>query len=123
VNKADVKTLVFCTGKFYYELTAEREKNERRDVACKDRAVVPVTSTVKRNQHPNADDYVQAQEEPNIKYSFMLMNFNLVKWRLASLKAYSASASGSSTRAKRRMADAIRMVLIKIYLIIEAIFN
>jgi 2-oxoglutarate dehydrogenase E1 component len=26
VNKADVKTLVFCTGKFYYELTAEREK-------------------------------------------------------------------------------------------------
>jgi 2-oxoglutarate dehydrogenase E1 component len=37
-------------------------------------------------------------------YSFMLMNFNLVKWRLASLKAYSASASGSSTRAKRRMA-------------------
>jgi 2-oxoglutarate dehydrogenase E1 component len=35
----------------------------------------------------------------------MLMNFNLVKWRLASLKAYSASASGSSTRAKRRMAD------------------
>jgi 2-oxoglutarate dehydrogenase E1 component len=40
-------------------------------------------------------------------YSFMLMNFNLVKWRLASLKAYSASASGSSTRAKRRMADAM----------------
>jgi 2-oxoglutarate dehydrogenase E1 component len=51
-------------------------------------------------------------------YSFMLMNFNLVKWRLASLKA-SASASGSSTRAKRRMADAIRMVLIKIYLIMK----
>jgi hypothetical protein len=55
-------------------------------------------------------------------YSFMLMNFNLVKWRLASLKAYSASASGSSTRAKRRMADAIRMVLIKIYLIIRSYF-
>jgi 2-oxoglutarate dehydrogenase E1 component len=29
------------------------------------------------------------------------------------LKAYSASASGSSTRAKRRMADAIRMVFDK----------
>jgi hypothetical protein len=55
-------------------------------------------------------------------YSFMLMNFNLVKWRLASLKAYSASASGSSTRAKRRMADA-RMVLIKIYLIIRSYSN
>jgi hypothetical protein len=56
-------------------------------------------------------------------YSFMLMNFNLVKWRLASLKAYSASASGSSTRAKRRMADAIRMVLIKIYLIARIYFH
>jgi hypothetical protein len=60
------------------------------------------------------------KSQKNMLY-FMLMNFNLVKWRLASLKAYSASASGSSTRAKRRMADAIRMVLIKIYLI-EAIF-
>ena len=46
-------------------------------------------------------------------YSFMLMNFELVKWRLASLKAYSASASGSYTRAKRRQADAIKMVFDK----------
>jgi 2-oxoglutarate dehydrogenase E1 component len=46
------------------------------------------------------------EEQKNMgAYSFMLMNFNLVKWRLASLK-HSASASGSSTRAKRRMADA-----------------
>jgi hypothetical protein len=37
------------------------------------------------------------------------------------IEAYSA-ASGSSTRAKRRMADAIRMVLIKIYLIIRSYF-
>jgi 2-oxoglutarate dehydrogenase E1 component len=26
------KGVQFCTGKFYYELTAEREKNERKDV-------------------------------------------------------------------------------------------
>jgi 2-oxoglutarate dehydrogenase E1 component len=25
VNKADVKTLVFCTGKFYFDITAERK--------------------------------------------------------------------------------------------------
>jgi 2-oxoglutarate dehydrogenase E1 component len=31
VNKADVKTLVFVTGKFYYDITAER--NGRTDVA------------------------------------------------------------------------------------------
>ena len=46
-------------------------------------------------------------------YSFMLMNFDLVKWRLASLKAYAAPASGSYTRAKRRHADAIQMVFDK----------
>jgi 2-oxoglutarate dehydrogenase E1 component len=33
VNKADVKTLVFVTGKFYYDITAERENNGRTDVA------------------------------------------------------------------------------------------
>jgi 2-oxoglutarate dehydrogenase E1 component len=32
VNKADVKTLVFCTGKFYFDIT-ERENNGRKDVA------------------------------------------------------------------------------------------
>lgn len=32
-NAADVKTLVFCTGQIYYELLAEREKNERSDIA------------------------------------------------------------------------------------------
>jgi hypothetical protein len=45
----------------------------------------------------------------------MLMNFDLVKWRLASLK-YAAPAAGSYTRAKRRHADAIKWYLIKIYL-------
>jgi 2-oxoglutarate dehydrogenase E1 component len=53
-------------------------------------------------------------------YSFMLMNFNLVKWRLASLKAILHQLQ-EVLRAKR-MADAVRMVLIKIYLIIKAIF-
>jgi 2-oxoglutarate dehydrogenase E1 component len=49
VNKADVKTLVFCTGKFYYELT-EREKNERKDVAIvRIEQLFLTDSTVKRN--------------------------------------------------------------------------
>jgi 2-oxoglutarate dehydrogenase E1 component len=119
VEKAEVKTLVFCTGKFYYDITAEREKNERNDVAVvRIEQLFPLpVDQIKAiiAKYPNTDDYVWAQEEPKNMgaYSFMLMNFNLVKWRLASLKAYSASASGSSTRAKRRMADAIRMVFDK----------
>lgn len=119
VNKADVKTLVFCTGKFYYDITAERENNGRKDVAVvRVEQLFPLPIEQLKAiiaQYPNADDYVWAQEEPKNMgaYSYMLMNFNLVKWRLASLKAYAAPAAGSYTRAKRRQADAIRMVFDK----------
>ncbi|TRX33468.1 2-oxoglutarate dehydrogenase E1 component [Flavobacterium sp. ZT3R18] len=119
VNKADVKSLVFCTGKFYYDITAERENNGRKDVAVvRIEQLFPLPVEQLKAiiaQYPNADDYVWAQEEPKNMgaYSYMLMNFDLVKWRLASLKAYAAPASGSYTRAKRRQADAIRMVFDK----------
>ncbi|MFM2368207.1 MAG: hypothetical protein RL619_507 [Bacteroidota bacterium] len=119
VNKADVKTLVFCTGKFYYDITAERENNGRKDVAVvRIEQLFPLPVEQLKAiiaKYPNADDYVWAQEEPKNMgaYSYMLMNFDLVKWRLASLKAYSAPAAGSYTRAKRRQADAIRMVFDK----------
>nr|WP_315166039.1 2-oxoglutarate dehydrogenase E1 component [uncultured Flavobacterium sp.] len=119
VNKAEVKTLVFCTGKFYYDITAERENNGRKDVAVvRIEQLFPLPVEQLKAiiaKYPNADDYVWAQEEPKNMgaYSYMLMNFDLVKWRLASLKAYAAPASGSYTRAKRRQADAIRMVFDK----------
>ncbi|PWA05592.1 2-oxoglutarate dehydrogenase E1 component [Flavobacterium psychrotolerans] len=119
VNKADVKTLVFCTGKFYYDITAEREINGRKDVAVvRIEQLFPLPIEQLKAiiaKYPNADDYVWAQEEPKNMgaYSYMLMNFDLVKWRLASLKAYAAPAAGSYTRAKRRQADAIRMVFDK----------
>jgi 2-oxoglutarate dehydrogenase E1 component len=45
-------------------------------------------------------------------YSYMLMNFDLVKWRLASLVC-STSRGKLYTRAKRRHADAIKWYLIK----------
>ena len=119
VNKADVKTLVFCTGKFYYDITAERENNGRKDVAVvRIEQLFPLPVEQLKAiiaKYPNVDDYVWAQEEPKNMgaYSFMLMNFDLVKWRLASLKAYAAPAAGSYTRAKRRQADALRMVFDK----------
>jgi 2-oxoglutarate dehydrogenase E1 component len=119
VNKDEVKTLVFCTGKFYYDITAERENLGRNDVAVvriEQLFPLPVEQLKEIiSRYPNADDYVWAQEEPKNMgaYSFMLMNFDLVKWRLASLKAYAAPAAGSYTRAKRRQADALRMVFDK----------
>ncbi|WP_293872350.1 2-oxoglutarate dehydrogenase E1 component [Flavobacterium sp.] len=119
VDKSKVKTVVFCTGKFYYDILAERENLGRNDVALvriEQLFPLPVDQlkTVIQS-YPNADDFVWAQEEPKNMgaYSFMLMNFDLVKWRLASLKAYAAPAAGSHTRDRRRHADAIRMVFDK----------
>jgi 2-oxoglutarate dehydrogenase E1 component len=118
-NKSDIKSLVFCTGKFYYDLHAEREINGRTDAALvRIEQLFPLPTEQLRAiiaKYPNADDFVWAQEEPKNMgaYSYMLMNFNLVQWRLASLKAYAAPASGSYTRAKKRHADAIKMVFDK----------
>ncbi len=117
--KNQAKTLVFCTGKFYYDLTAERENLKRFDVAIvRIEQLFPLPIAQLKDiiaLYPNVDDYVWAQEEPKNMgaYSFMLMNFDWIKWRLASLKAYAAPAAGSYTRAKRRHADAIKMVFDK----------
>ncbi|HRA74034.1 MAG TPA: 2-oxoglutarate dehydrogenase E1 component, partial [Flavobacterium sp.] len=119
VNKAEVKTLVFCTGKFYYDITAEREIRGRKDVAVvRIEQLFPLPADQLKEiiaKYPNANDYVWAQEEPKNMgaYGYMLMNFNLVQWRLASLRVSSASASGSYTRSKNRHAKAIKMVFEK----------
>ena len=119
VNAADIKTLVFCTGKFYYDLKAEREANGRTDVAfVRIEQLFPLpVEQIKAiiAKYPNADDYVWAQEEPKNMgaYGYMLMNFNEVKFRVASPKAYSAPAAGSYVRSKKRHAAAIAMVFDK----------
>jgi 2-oxoglutarate dehydrogenase E1 component len=84
-----VKTLVFVTGKFYYDLVAERENLKRDDVAfVRIEQLFPLPVEQLKAviaQYPNADDYVWAQEEPRNMgaYSYMLMNFTEVKLRRA----------------------------------------
>lgn len=118
-DKKAVKTLVFCTGKFYYDIIAKREELGRNDVAVvRLEQLFPLaTEQIKAiiESYPNAKDYVWAQEEPKNMgaYSYMLMNFDLVKLRLASPKAYSAPAAGSYERSKKRHANAIAMVFDK----------
>lgn len=103
-----VKKLVFCMGKFYYDLLAEREKLGREDIALvrieqlfplhleKLQAVI--------DRYPNVEDYVWAQEEPRNMgaWSYMLERFDLVKLSVASRKYYAVPAAGSSTRFKLR---------------------
>ena len=118
-DKKAIKTLVFCTGKFYYDIIAKRAELVRNDVAVVrleqlfPLAVDQIKAII--DSYPNVDDYVWAQEEPKNMgaYSYMLMNFDLVKLRLASPKAYSAPAAGSYERSKKRHANAIAMVFDK----------
>ena len=119
VDTQAVKTLVFCSGKFYYDLIAEREVLGRKDVAVvRVEQLFPLPVEAMKEAiaaYPNADDYVWAQEEPKNMgaYGFMLMNFHEVPFRLAATKEYSAPASGSSVRSKKRHAYAIAKVFDK----------
>ncbi len=118
-DKSKIKTLVFTSGKFYFSITDERANNGREDVAVvRLEQLFPLPIQQIKDiiaSYPQVDDYVWAQEEPKNMgaYAFMLMNFDLVPWRLASLKAYAAPASGSHTRDRRRHHDAVRMVFDK----------
>jgi 2-oxoglutarate dehydrogenase E1 component len=118
-DKKSIKTLVFCTGKVYFDIIAQREELGRNDVAVvRLEQLFPLAmDQIKAiiDTYPNVDDYVWAQEEPKNMgaYGYMLMNFDLVKLRLASPKAYSAPAAGSYERSKNRQKNAIAMVFDK----------
>ena len=108
VDKKKVTSLVFCTGKIYYELMEKRQELGREDVALvRVEQLFPLPEKqldAVIADYPNVTDYVWAQEEPKNMgaWGYILMNFESVKLRLVSRKAYSAPAAGSSTRSKAR---------------------
>ncbi len=118
ITSKQVKKLVFCTGKFYYDLLAERELLERDDVALvRIEQLFPlhlesIQATI--DKYPNVENYVWAQEEPKNMgaWSFMAQRLDLVKLEVASRPYSSVPAPGSSTRDKRRQRA-----------VIDAVFN
>ena len=108
LNPKNVKKMVFCMGKFYYDLLEERENLNREDIALvrieqlfplhkeKIQAVI--------DRYPNIEEYIWAQEEPRNMgaWSYMLQRFELVKLTVRSRKYYAVPAAGSSTRCKKR---------------------
>ena len=119
-NVDNIKTLVFCTGKFYYDLLDEREKNERNDVALvRVEQLFPLPSTKMKEimaKYKNADDLVWAQEEPRNMgaYSHMLLHFDEAKnFRVCSRRFYGSPAAGSSVRYKKRHEKVIESVFDK----------
>ncbi len=115
-----VKSLVFCTGKFYYDLLAVKEENNRADVALvRVEQLFPLPSEqmkeiIKKYKH--ADDVVWAQEEPRNMgaWSHLMMHFeDAAKLRVVSQRFYASPAAGSAVRSKRRHQQVIDYVFDK----------
>ncbi len=115
-----VKSLVFCAGKFYYDLLARREESKRDDVALVRLEQMFPLPTDKINavikKYKNADDLVWAQEEPRNMgaWSHIMMHYKEVgKFRVASRRFYAAPAAGSAVRSKLRHQQVIDFVFDK----------
>ncbi|RIV73727.1 2-oxoglutarate dehydrogenase E1 component [Flagellimonas aequoris] len=115
-----VKTLVFCTGKFYYDLLDKKEELNRDDVALvRVEQLFPLPADEMRDiikKYKNADDIVWAQEEPRNMgaWGHMLMHLDEAKqFRVASRRFYGAPAAGSAVRSKRRHAQVLEYVFDK----------
>ncbi|MFD1616030.1 2-oxoglutarate dehydrogenase E1 component [Gelatiniphilus marinus] len=115
-NPKNIKKLVFCTGKFYYDLLAEREKLNNEDVALvRIEQLFPLhLDKIQQiiNRYPNVENYVWAQEEPQNMgaWSHIMQHMDLVKLEVASRPYNSVPAPGSSTRDKRRQQRVINAV-------------
>jgi 2-oxoglutarate dehydrogenase E1 component len=120
VKVKEVKSLVFCTGKFYYDLLAAREEHQRNDVALiRVEQLFPLPSEKMKEiikKYSNADDLVWAQEEPRNMgaWSHMMMHFSDAgKFRVASRRFYASPAAGSAVRSKMRHQQVIDYVFDK----------
>ena len=108
LNPKNVTKLVFCMGKFYYDLLEERENLEREDIALvRIEQLFPLhLKNIQKviDRYPNVKEYVWAQEEPRNMgaWGFMLERLDLVKLNVRSRKYYAVPAAGSSTRFKKR---------------------
>ncbi len=116
VDKNNIKKVVFCMGKFYYDLLAERENNGRDDIALvRIEQLFPLheaqLETVLAG-YPNAERFVWAQEEPKNMgaWSYMLERFPKLRLEVASREYHAVPAAGSSARFKKRHQKVIAKV-------------
>jgi 2-oxoglutarate dehydrogenase E1 component len=102
-NAKNVETVVFCTGKFYYDLLAKQEELAGAD----NLAIVRIEQLYPLPQkqldsivskYKNAKNYIWAQEEPENMgaWTHMLRHFTSVKLTPVTLAESGAPATGSS---------------------------
>ena len=119
-DPAKVRSLVFCTGKFYYDLLQVKEGQDRDDVALvRIEQLFPLPGDQMRmviEKYKGAEDLVWAQEEPRNMgaWSHLLMHFpEASRFRVASRRIYASPAAGSAVRSKMRHQQVIDFVFDK----------
>lgn len=116
-----VKTLVFVTGKFYYDLLKKREElGKDEEVALvRIEQLFPLPKEEIRKvlaKYKNATDIVWAQEEPKNMgaYTHMLLHLEeAAGFRVCSQDLHASPAAGSSVRARIRHEAVINSVFNK----------
>ena len=117
VDVNNVNSLVFVSGKFYYDLDEERKRLGRNDIALvRLEQLFPLPKNHIKSilrKYSNAKDIVWAQEEPiNMgAYAHLLINFKQANtFRVAARRFYAATAAGSSVRFMKRHKEVIDFV-------------
>ncbi|MBL6649836.1 MAG: 2-oxoglutarate dehydrogenase E1 component [Flavobacteriaceae bacterium] len=117
IESSKIERLVFCSGKFYYDLNDHIEKNKISNTALvrlEQLFPLPIDEINEvLKKYSKAKDVVWAQEEPRNMgaWSYLLLHLNKARYfRVASRRLYSSPAAGSSTRSKKRHNEVIEYV-------------
>jgi len=119
INIKKVKSLVFCSGKFYYDLLDFRDKNNIDNVALvriEQLFPLPIDEIMSLVNKYKTNDIVWAQEEPRNmgSWSHLLVHLDIAKsFRVASRRFYGSPASGSIVRFTKRQNQVIEYVFDK----------
>ena len=120
IETSKIERVVFCSGKFYYDLDDHIEKNNIQNtvlVRVEQLFPLPINEIkVILKKYSKATDIVWAQEEPRNMgaWSHLLLHYDEFRnFRIASRRFYSSPASGSSTRSKKRHNEVIQYVFDK----------
>ena len=120
VELKKINTVVFVSGKFYYDLLDQKDRLGRDDVALvRVEQLFPLPVNLIRSiisKYSLAEDFVWAQEEPRNMgaWSHLLLHLpQAMKFRVASRRFYGSTAAGSTVRFKRRHKEVIDYVFDK----------
>ena len=120
IDPAKADSLVFCSGKFYFDLIEYREKNNIKNVAIvriEQLFPLPVKLIISEiKKFSKAEDIVWAQEEPrNMGAWNHIQTYHPIakNMRPATRRFYGSTASGSLTRFERRHNQVIEYVFDK----------